>query len=417
MRKLLLPMILLPSLVLATDASFDEFKKGWKQQQQDFSQQRQQEYDTFRQQYLAEYDAFRGQLLEQWAAPAQSSIEQEIVYSDDLNSRIIVNEQANTLTIEQLVGDDPLTSAELDKSNTATLVKIVIDNDDSFELLQQTTPKMIQQPQVEASEILLKQQIIVQHEQVVNSFEADERLTETELKTKKQQLDKQQQLRVKNLEKQVEQVKKKDVKYKNIQSYTIALPDDYLYKKASPYLDSFNTQASEQRQELALLLAISHAESSFNPEAKSHIPAFGLMQIVPRSAGMDVANKLLQQEAAPTANELYQPETNILYGAGYLSILSERYLKGIIDPQSRKYCVIAAYNTGAGNVAKAFNGGSNRNVKQALGKINTMSSEQVYHTLMQDLPYSETKNYLKKVRKLEEQYQAKLPTWNGNSKL
>lgn len=422
MRKLILPIILFPSLVLATDASFEEFKKGWQQQKQDYVQQQQQEYTAFREKYLADYDHFRGQLLQNWAVPVQSSIEQEVVYSDDLQSRIIVDEQAQTLTIEQLNEE---TSSKpglavtdlLDDINTAPVLKVLIDNDDALQELQQTPAVITPQPKVVASQPVLKQQIVLQHEQLLNSVDTDEAISESDAKVKKQQLEQQQQLRVENLEKQVEQVNKQDVKYKKIKSYTIALPEDYLLRKASPYLESFNKQADKQRQEVALLLAISHAESSFNPEAKSHIPAFGLMQIVPGSAGMDVANKLLQKSTAPTASELYHADTNILYGAGYLSILSERYLKGVTDPTSRKYCTIAAYNTGAGNVAKAFNGGNNRNINQALGKINAMSSEQVYQTLMQRLPYAETKKYLKKVRKLEEQYHAKLPTWNGNSKI
>jgi membrane-bound lytic murein transglycosylase C len=422
MRKLILPMLFLPSLVLAADPSFDEFKKGWQQQQQSHIQKQQQKYEAFRLEYLADYDHFRGQLLQKWAVPVQSSMNQQVVYSADLHSRIIVDEEAQTLTIEQLLNDVPSKPEEsvaelFNDANTAPLLNVLIDNNHSLKQLQQTTPTISPQPQVVINEVVLKQQIVEQHEQVLNSFDADGAITESEVQVKKEELNKQQQLRVEKLNKQVDLVNKQDVKYKNIKSYTIALPEDYLFKKASPYLDSFSKQAIEQRQEISLLLAISHAESSFNPQAKSHIPAFGLMQIVPRSAGMDVANLLLQQSAAPTANELYQPDTNILYGAGYLSILSERYLKGIKDPNSKKYCVIAAYNTGAGNVAKAFNGGNNRNVKHALMKINAMSSEQVYQTLIERLPYSETKKYLKKVRKLEDQYHSKLPTWNGNSKI
>ncbi|MCL1059513.1 transglycosylase SLT domain-containing protein [Shewanella gelidimarina] len=422
MRKLILAVIFLPSLVHATDASFDEFKKDWQEQQQNHIQQQQQEYDAFRTEYLSDYDKFRGQLLQNWAVPVQSSMDQQIVYSGDLQSRVIVDEEAQTLTIEQLDTNVPfepeaVITELLDEGNAAPVLQVIIDNEESVKKLQQSTPTISAQPKVAVSEKVLEQQIVVQYEQVFNSLDADETITESEVKAKKEVLEKQQKVRVENLVKQVDKVKTQDVKYKNIKSYTIALPEDYLYRKASPFLDSFSKQASDHQQELALLLAISHAESSFNPQAKSHIPAFGLMQIVPRSAGMDVANKLLKQSAAPTANELYQPETNILYGAGYLSILSDRYLKGIKDPKSQKYCVIAAYNTGAGNVAKAFNGGNSRNVKQALVKINAMSSEQVYQTLLKRLPYSETKKYLKKVRKLEEQYHSKLPTWNGNSKL
>ena len=59
------------------------------------------------------------------------------------------------------------------------------------------------------------------------------------------------------------------------------------------------------------------------------------------------------------------------------------------------YCTIAAYNTGAGNVSKAFNGTTN--INKAAKIINNMTSDQVYKRLMKKLPYNETKKYLYKV--------------------
>jgi membrane-bound lytic murein transglycosylase C len=60
------------------------------------------------------------------------------------------------------------------------------------------------------------------------------------------------------------------------------------------------------------------------------------------------------------------------------------------------YCTIAAYNTGAGNVAKSFVG--SYDTKAAAKIINTMKPQQVYEYLMENLPYRETKLYLQKVR-------------------
>jgi len=67
----------------------------------------------------------------------------------------------------------------------------------------------------------------------------------------------------------------------------------------------------------------------------------------------------------------------------------------IKNPTSRLFCTIAAYNTGAGNVSKAFIG--NTNIYKAANVINKMTPKQVYKTLMRKLPYNETKHYLKKV--------------------
>jgi len=78
-----------------------------------------------------------------------------------------------------------------------------------------------------------------------------------------------------------------------------------------------------------------------------------------------------------------------------LHLLFHGYLKGIENLESRLYCAISAYNTGPGNVAKAFTNG--RNVAEAVKLINQMSPKDVYATLRKKLPYEETREYLKKV--------------------
>mgnify|MGYP000229736931 CR=1 FL=1 len=72
------------------------------------------------------------------------------------------------------------------------------------------------------------------------------------------------------------------------------------------------------------------------------------------------------------------------------------YLKKIKNPESRLYCTIAAYNTGAGNIAWAFT--RRNNVSMAAYKINAMEPEQVYNHLLSNLKYDEPKHYLKRVR-------------------
>ncbi len=144
-------------------------------------------------------------------------------------------------------------------------------------------------------------------------------------------------------------------------------------------------------------MAIIHSESSFKSNAKSYIPAYGLMQVVPISAGHDVNKYIHKIDAPMEVSDLYVPLVNVETGSAYLNILNNRYLKAITNEQSRMYCMIAAYNTGAGNVARAFNKDRSTNINKAAIVINSMSSQQVYDHLLKNLPYDETKNYLKKV--------------------
>jgi membrane-bound lytic murein transglycosylase C len=147
--------------------------------------------------------------------------------------------------------------------------------------------------------------------------------------------------------------------------------------------------------DLPLILAIIKNESAFNPRAQSHIPAFGLMQLVPASGGRDAFKLVEGQDRAPSPDYLFQPNRNIELGVAYLHILDTRYLRAIRDERSRRHCMIAAYNTGAGNVARAFGGSTN--VNSAARQINRLSPDAVYRHLVANLPYRETRQYLPKV--------------------
>ncbi|MDB1124187.1 transglycosylase SLT domain-containing protein [Vibrio algarum] len=180
-------------------------------------------------------------------------------------------------------------------------------------------------------------------------------------------------------------------------SYKVKLPENSLKTRAKKFSSLAEKEGETWKVDPALVMAIMHSESSFRPEAKSHIPAFGLMQIVPSSAGHDVNKQVRHIDSPMKAKDLYVPAINVETGSAYLNILNSKYLRSIKDDKSRLYCVISAYNTGAGNVAKAFNTNRSTSVNKAAKIINSMSSDEVYNHLINNLPYDETKNYLKKV--------------------
>ncbi len=180
--------------------------------------------------------------------------------------------------------------------------------------------------------------------------------------------------------------------------------DGYYGRLAVNYADAVLRDAHRHEVPPSLLLAIMQAESAFNPRATSHIPAYGLMQIVPRSAGLDAYDFVHGMMRLLGPEYLYDPNNNIELGSAYLWILNGRYLRSIEHPESRRYCVIAAYNTGAGNVARAFSGTTS--VKAAAPIINALSPDDVFARLESDLPFDETKAYLVKVNTARETYRA-----------
>ena len=160
--------------------------------------------------------------------------------------------------------------------------------------------------------------------------------------------------------------------------------------KYKPLVERFAKDLSISRN---LVYAIIKTESDFNPYAVSNAPAFGLMQIVPTTAGQDVHRFLNNADGLPSREFLFNPGNNIQYGTAYLHILHYKYLNDIQDPVSREYCVIAAYNTGAGNVLRTFDSDRNR----APQRINKLGPLQVFKTLQTKLPHDEARRYLAKV--------------------
>ncbi|MEZ9999449.1 transglycosylase SLT domain-containing protein [Vibrio lentus] len=187
------------------------------------------------------------------------------------------------------------------------------------------------------------------------------------------------------------------IKPKKVISYKVKLPENSLKARASKYSALAEKESKNWEVDAALIMAIMHSESAFRPDAKSHVPAFGLMQVVPTSAGHDVNKQVRNIDEPMKVADLYQPVINVETGTAYLDILNSKYLRKIENDESRLYCVIAAYNTGAGNVARAFNKDRSTSIGKASKVINKMTPEEVYNHLVAKLPYDETKNYLKKV--------------------
>lgn len=183
---------------------------------------------------------------------------------------------------------------------------------------------------------------------------------------------------------------------------TIPLRADYLSERAKRYDQAVLDEADRRGLPASLIYAIMETESHFNPRARSHVPAFGLMQLVPKSGGVDAYNYVYGEKKILAPEYFFQPDQNVELGTAYLDLLFRRYLRSITDEQSRLYCTIAAYNTGAGNVAKAFTGKTS--VGGAASLINALSAEEVYEHLIENLPYDETRNYLRKVRAAQAKY-------------
>jgi membrane-bound lytic murein transglycosylase C len=168
-------------------------------------------------------------------------------------------------------------------------------------------------------------------------------------------------------------------------------------KRIKPLVDKYAKQYNVSQ---SLVYAVIKTESAFNPYAVSSSPAYGLMQIVPTTAGRDTFQKVKGYDHIPSKEYLFIPENNIELGTAYLSILERQYLGKIQHPVTREYCTISAYNGGAGNVLRIFS----QNRSQAVAIINSQSPSLVYKKLRFEHPRDETRRYLPKVLQARKEF-------------
>lgn len=189
---------------------------------------------------------------------------------------------------------------------------------------------------------------------------------------------------------------------------------DHIHRRAIKYESIIDLHSNKYKIASELIFAIMETESMFNPTARSPVPAFGLMQLVPNSGAREAYRYVYKADKIVTDTYLYNPEKNIELGAAYINRLYYRYLSAIKDPISRQWASVAAYNTGVGNVFRVFAGrySSKRFAsrkawrKSAFYEINKIDSEKVFELLESKLPYKETRLYIKKVRQRMTKYKS-----------
>ena len=147
-------------------------------------------------------------------------------------------------------------------------------------------------------------------------------------------------------------------------------------------------QAAEKRLDPALIAAVIYAESKFEPRP-SAAGAQGLMQILPATAYY-LAH--LSGGTRFTASDLASPSINVAYGSYYLRYLLDHYA-------GNEMLALAAYNGGLANVdewvARASADGRNLTVSE--------------------IPFPETREYVRRVLAAQRAYQATYPRQLGSS--
>ena len=361
---------------------FSTLSADYMQQMRDFENYKQSQEDQFEAYQKAQMKAFEEYKKEIgvfWEEPKLSTKKNWLTYTDDKKTRSDVDFENNTIVIETIAESEEEAKRNL-KSALAKAVTI------DTKTAQETDP--LEKKLAKIEKPLVVQDAKVDDKPILSTVVFDKKPTKDSVKKYVEQHTSGPKIVVKESSK---------VKHAKVYSVKVQLPSDTMVKRSKLYLDDVNLHSSKRNIPKPLIFAIMHSESSFNPRARSHIPAYGLMQIVPKTAGRDTYKFLYKKDKLVSGSYLYNSKNNIEMGSAYLHILYYKYLRKIENPDSRLYCTIAAYNTGAGNVAYAFT--RTYNMNKAAPIINRLTPQEVYNRLLKDLRYDEPKHYLKKVTK------------------
>jgi soluble lytic murein transglycosylase len=164
--------------------------------------------------------------------------------------------------------------------------------------------------------------------------------------------------------------------FKTISIIIIACVLLYFYTKLliykNSYVDYIEDICAGSSVDPYLILSIIKVESGFNSSATSIKDAKGLMQVKDTTYS-DVA------DVYPIDGgkiDLYDPEINIRVGVEYFKKLVNRY-------NGNYYIALLAYNAGIGNVNTWINSG--------------IVPKNLDESIVPDIPFKETKDYLRKV--------------------
>jgi membrane-bound lytic murein transglycosylase C len=179
----------------------------------------------------------------------------------------------------------------------------------------------------------------------------------------------------------------------NIQKINFNFLSDHIKRRAKRFRPSVANWSKRAEVDFALVMAMIRQESAFNPRAQSSIPAYGLMQIVPKYAGRDFMISIVGKDEIPSKEILFDPDKNIMFGTGYIKLLKNKFSYFTDDKEKIQDLIIASYNWGPQRI---LDGLKNKKLDLKLPNL----AEQI-----NKIAPLETRNYLQKVKSFKTEFQ------------
>ena len=375
--------------------SFQQFKNRQSKAYEGYADEVDSEFEEYRENLLAAFEDYKEKAARVWGDDEAVMPDQHrwVEYQDAMRNRRIVDFEDGVGEVAVAVDSEEIDWKKIKEQLSDSIVETITESPDSRSIID--IAKKPDQKKREGGPLLKGQVENAEGEKVTE--ENASQFAENQVRRSK-------------LEK--EEVSGKDGEKRVAVKASFDLVPDHLKGRAKRYKDLVERRASERDIKPSLVFALIETESSFNPKARSPVPAFGLMQLVPQTGALDAYRFIYDKDKIVTDTYLYDPKNNVKLGVAYMDKVQRVYFAAVDDPMSRQWCSVAAYNTGIGNVLRTFAGKysssdfDSRSAwrEHALKEINGRDSGEVYSYLKANLPYEETRNYIVKVRKRMPRY-------------
>ena len=282
-------------------------------------------YDDSEKKLREKREKFKKAVEKKWDTYEESTSKSYVSYSKDLSSRTIVDFEKGEVTIELIVDEeDPKndsydSNSDLDLRLFTTKLKLSSkflsinprllnvlmmlvfqededsNNDDSVNSSFTKRLSKLLKEKGDDGEPILKDQLV----------DASGKAVETVGNTLGIAKD-----LISDKTKKVRMHFAKDGKKRTIISIKIPLSDNHMEKRRERYNELIEIEARRFNIPTEIALAIAETESAFNPKAKSHVPAYGLMQLVPKTGARDAYQWIYKKDKFISGRYLYKPRNN-----------------------------------------------------------------------------------------------------------
>lgn len=368
MKRCLIVLMLVATFCLVAQSNFDSGMSDFEAYKNQQNVQEKNYYKwvsnfkSYQDEQFIQYEKF---LEEKWGEFKESSPKTWVGYTEDFNGRTSVDFDANKVVVEVVIEEDT-PPEEIKKKLSALTAKILEEKDETGTAILE--------------------------DQVANPSNPKVSITAKEVESIVQDLP----------------LEEKKVGNKKVYSISLNLVSNSDKKRIAKYAPFISKYCKEAGIEPALALAIIKTESCFNPKAYNRTGnAYGMMQIVPKYAGLTMNKMLYNKNKKPGGRTLFNAEKNLRMGINFLGYLQNKSWKKVTNKTNKRYCVVSSYNGGNGAIYIALAGRTKKIGQKKWDKmmnlLNSDKNKKVYN-LIHKKSWEETRHYIKVVEERYAQY-------------